>query len=175
MKKISLTLALTVFLLQPILVSAEETCVELNAPVTDVADFDANGVVNRKDIRILTKYIRHLRIHKRLASLQNRGSKRVNSKYFRKHLNHEVPFSPLYDRNNDGKINHRDVREVARDMGERSTEEDQKLATINNEILAGTYTCVEESAPIVEQSAPIVEEPAPIVEEPAPVEVIYYL
>lgn len=160
MKKVSLTFALTVLLLQPIFVSAEETCVELTAPGPLVADFDGNGVVNRRDIRTIMKYVRHLRIHKRLASLQNRGSRRVNSRYFRRHLNHEVPYSHMYDRDGNGKINYRDVRMAARDMRENSTEEDQKLATIHNEILAGTYSCVPETVTVYE--------PAPVLPDAEP-------
>lgn len=155
MKKVSLTFALTVFLMQPMFVSAEETCVEITAPVTSVADFNADGIVNRRDMRMLTKYIQHARLHRRLEKLQSKGSGRVNSRYFRKHLDHNVAFNPMFDRNADGEINQRDVMLVARDMRKHSTEEDQKLATINNAILDGTYTCeAVQEEPVIAPTSP---------------------
>ena len=183
MKKVSLTLALTVFLLQPMFVSAEETCVELNAPVISVADFDANGVVNRRDIAILAKVVRkNKRIERR-----NRAIKRHNSRRSRHHRGEErsnsrrlkepkqLVYSPMFDRNADGDIDIIDLFKATRDMKKQSTEEDQKLAAISNEIIAGTYSCVEAAAEpeVVIQAEPIVE-PAPVT-EPEPVEVIYYL
>lgn len=162
MKKVSLTFALAVFLLQPIFVSAEETCVELNAPVTSVTDFDANGIVNGRDIAILAKTIRK---NKRISrgnraieksnhrSRHHRGFKSRNSRHSRKPQ--EIVYSPIFDRNADGDVDIIDLFMATRDMGKSSTQEDQKLATISNEILAGTYSCVEavEVVEVVEDSA----------------------
>ena len=150
MKKVSLTFTLTLFLLQPIFVSAEETCVELNAPVTSVADFDANGIVNGKDIAILAKKTRkNKRISWRNRAIEksnHRGFKSSNSRHSREPQ--EIVYSPIFDRNADGEIDIIDLFKATRDMGKSSTQEDQKLATISNEILAGTYSCVEVVEPV---------------------------
>lgn len=142
MKKVSLTFTLAIFLLQPLFVSAEETCEEFTAPVISVADFDANGIVNRKDIRMLRKYMHHVRIHKRLEKLRNRGSERANSRRFRRHLDHEAPaYSPMFDRNADGEIDIIDMFMTTRDRRKNSTQADQKLVTDYNNYLEGSYTC----------------------------------
>ncbi|MDH5600593.1 MAG: hypothetical protein OEY78_04730, partial [Gammaproteobacteria bacterium] len=124
MKKVPLTFALTVFLLQPVFVSAEETCVELNAPVTSVADFDGNGVVNGKDIAILAK---QLRKNKRIER-RNRAIERSNSRHSRHHRGfkhsksrhsrepQEVVYVPMFDRNADGEIDNIDLFKATRDM-----------------------------------------------------------
>lgn len=118
MMKISRFLAFALLILQPLFVSADEaaTCVEkLTAPVIPVADFDANGIVNGKDIAMLAKYMK-----------KNRN---------------ELAYSPLFDRNGDGEIDNIDMHSAARDMGRTSTPAQQRLANINNEVLAGTYSC----------------------------------
>lgn len=151
MKKVSLTLALTVFLLQPIFVSAEETCEEFTASfpsVTEVADLDANGVVNGRDIAILAKTIRK---NKRISrgngaieksnhrSRHHRGEERSNSRRLKEPQ--QIVYSLLLDRNSDGEINYIDMFKATRDMGKTSTPEDQELATNYNEFLAGNYVC----------------------------------
>jgi len=119
MMKIPYTLAFTVLFLNPLFVSANETssCAKATtAPVTSVADLDANGIVNGKDIALLSKNI---------------GKKKGI-------------YSPLFDRNADGKLDNIDVFLATRDMNKNSTKADQELATISNAILAGSYTCVEQ-------------------------------
>ena len=137
MKKISCTLALTVLILNPLFVSANEksSCVKATtAPVTSLADLDANGTVNGKDIALLSKNI---------------GKKKGT-------------YSPLYDRNADGVLDNIDVFLATRDMGKSSTKTDQELATISNAILAGTYMCEEPEDTIVETTGTIVvDEGAP--------------
>lgn len=179
--KISRILAFAIVACHPLFVSAGETdiCVEITAPVTSVADFDANGIVDSKDIAILAKHIsmqkrasKYNRAIERSNSRDNHGHDRSNSRLSQRQLKQDVIYSPLFDRNADGEIDGIDLFMATRDMGQASTEEDRKLATISNKILAGTYSCIEP------ESAPAVEEPAAIVEEePAapPVETIYYL
>lgn len=165
MKKVSLTIALTVFFMQPIFVSAEETCVELNAPVTSVADFDGNGVVNRRDIATLSKVIRkNKRIEKR-----NRKIERYNSRQTRNHKGmektnsrrlkepRELIYSAMFDRNADGEIDYIDLFKATRDLKKQSTEEDKKLAAISKQVLEGTYSCVEEveTVEVVEPVEPV--------------------
>ena len=156
MKKVSLTFALTIFLLQPMFVSAEETCVELTAPGPLVADFDANGVVNRRDMAIFEKVIRkNKRIERRnriierynsRRSKQHRGEERSNSRRL-KELQ-QIIYSPMFDRNTDQEIDASDRYMATLDMGKPSTEEDRKLANIYIKILAGTYSCVEATVKI---------------------------
>lgn len=153
MKKISLTIALTVFLMQPIFVSAEEACVELNAPVTSVADFDGNGVVNRRDIATLSKVIRkNKRIERRNHKIErynsrrtkhHRGVERTNSRRLKE--TRDLIYAAMFDRNADGEIDIIDLFKATRDIKKQSTEEDQKLAAISKQVLEGTYSCVEEN------------------------------
>ncbi|MDH5600594.1 MAG: dockerin type I domain-containing protein [Gammaproteobacteria bacterium] len=130
MKKVSLAFGLTVFLLQPIFVSAEETCVELNAPVTSVADFDGNGIVNGQDIAMLAKAMR-----------KNKGGS---------------SYVPMFDRNADGEVDNIDLFKATRDMKKKSTAEDQKLATISLKVIEGTYTCTKANRkPVIQEPAPL--------------------
>ena len=143
--KISHFLAFALLILQPLFVSADEasTCVEsLTAPVIDVADFDASGLVDSKDIEILRDYMRNKNSFKSKANRENNHHK---SNHRSRHNATEVVYSPLLDRNNDGKINGVDMYRATRDIGETSTPEQQELARINNEFLAGTYVCVAET------------------------------
>lgn len=184
----TLLVALTVFGLNPSFLSAAESsaCVELTAPVTLVADFNADGRVNGRDIKLLSRYVRN----NRKAERQNRRSERQNrrsSSHRNKNRSHshrsrhnrtyETFYSPLFDRNADGEVNYVDLFKATRDMGKRSTQEDQELATISNEIIAETYTCVEPEV-VTEVDTEVVTE---VVTEPAldptpdPVEIIYYM
>lgn len=142
--KIPFILAITTILLSnPMIASADDgaSCPELASPVTSVADFDGNGVVNGKDIAILAKHLRKSRSHrgkKRGFRSRDRASKRRNHE----HASHEVVYSAMYDRNSDGKVNYIDMFKSTRDMNKESTARDQELATISNAIMAGaSYIC----------------------------------
>lgn len=108
--KIPYAIAITVTLvLNPMLASAAEGtfCDGAQAPLTTVADFDGNGVVNSKDIAMIAK---------------NVGKKGT--------------YSPLYDRNGDGKLNGIDVHNSSRTMGKTSTTKDREIATASNPCVA---------------------------------------
>lgn len=143
MTKIPHILALTFLFFNPLFVSAYDvvSCDDLTAPVTSVADFDANGVVNGKDIRMLAKYVR-----KNGKSASHRNKNRSHSHRSRHNRNYKTFYSPLFDRNADGELDNIDLFLATRDMGKTSNQTDQKLATISNEIITGTNTCIEEPA-----------------------------
>ena len=139
----TLLVALTVFGLNPSFLSAAEisACVELIAPVTLVADFNADGRVNGRDIKLLSRYVRNNRKAERQNRRAERQNRRFSSHRSRHNRTYETFYSPLFDRNADGEVNYIDLFKATRDMGKRSTPEDQELATISNEIIDGTYTC----------------------------------
>lgn len=101
--KIPYSLAIAVTLvLTPLTASAAKGtfCNGVKAPLTEVADFDGNGIVNSKDIAMLAK---------------NVGKKGV--------------YSPVFDRNGDGVLNGIDVHNSTRTMGQTSSTKDQSIAT----------------------------------------------
>ena len=163
--KISRILAFTILAFHPLFVYAgePEICVEIEALVPSVADFDANGIVNRKDIAMLRKVIRkNKRIERRnrriekynsRRSRQHRGEEKSNSRRL-KELQ-QIVYAPMFDRNADGEIDYIDMFKATLTMGKESTPADQELVTINKEILAGTYSCVEPTATIVEPTVTI--------------------
>lgn len=156
-------------------VYAEETCVELNAPVISVADFDASGTVTGKDIAILAKTIRknkHASRHNRRGEKSNhrsrhhRDSDDHKSRHHRRsHEQHETVYSAMFDRNADGVVDVIDLFKATRDMNKSSTAEDQNLARISNEVLEGTYSCVE---PVAAEPVVPVEPVAPTAPTTAP-------
>lgn len=100
---ITTTIALTLLASSPLMAMESVTCGQTAQPLTSVADFDANGVVDRKDIRTLAKHI---------------GKKK--------------PYYALYDVNADGKLDRKDLRQAIGDTRKTSTKADQELATFYN-------------------------------------------
>ncbi len=100
---------IVVFLLcDPLFAMESSICGQTPAqPLTTVADFDANGIVNGKDIATLAKHI---------------GS---NKKYY-----------ALYDRNADGVLDNKDIYLASRDINKASTEIDLEIATMYNRFKA---------------------------------------
>ena len=105
MKIITSSIALTLLTINPLMAMEMErgSCAHNAQPLTSVADFDANGVVDRKDIRTLAK-----------------------------HLGNSKPYYALYDVNADGKLDRKDLRKAIGDTRKTSTKADQDLATIYN-------------------------------------------
>ena len=116
--KISPALAIMLFIFNPLIASADETalCAEFTEPFPLVADFDANGTVNGKDIAMLAKYM----------------GKKKNAVY-----------SVIFDRNDDGEIDVIDMFMSTRDMGKPSSLSDQNLVTNYNNYLEDNYDCKE--------------------------------
>ena len=149
--KISRYLPLVLLFLQPIFVSAEETATCDEFTTLSVADFDGNGVVNRRDMAMLAKVIReNKRIEKRNLRIEkynsrrsrhHRGEEKSNSRRV-KELQ-QIVYSPLFDHNNDGEIDDIDMFKATREMCKTSTTEDQELVAAYNEFLAGNYVCAE--------------------------------
>lgn len=106
MIKIPHALVLTLITLSSPLAIAtgESSCVKATSPLISVADFDANGTVNGKDIATLSRHIE----------------------------NGDKPYYALYDRNADGELNNIDVYLASRDMNKNSSQFDQEIATIYN-------------------------------------------
>lgn len=83
-------------------VFANVSCGDPAKPLLSVADFDANGIVDAKDIATLANVV-------------------GGNTYF-----------SLYDRNADGKLTGVDVNLAAKDLAKTSNETDQEIATIYN-------------------------------------------
>ena len=168
--KTSRYLPLVILLILPIFVSAQEgaTCDEFTAPFTSVADFDGNGVVNRRDIAMLAKVIRkNKRIERRNRTIErynsrrsrhHRGEERSNSRRL-KELK-QIVYSPLFDRNGDGDVDIIDMFKATRDMGKSSSQTDQKLVTAYNDFMKGTYSCAETTEVEVEVEVKVEPEDA---------------
>lgn len=103
MKIITSTIALTLLLTNPLMARESDTCGQTAQPLTSVADFDANGVVDQKDISTLAK-----------------------------HLGKNKPYYALYDVNADGKLDRKDLRQAIFDTRKTSTKADQVIATFYN-------------------------------------------
>lgn len=102
MIKSTLTIAITVLSFGSVLAESNISCNRSGAlPLTSVADFNADGIVNGKDISALAKLIGE------------------NKDYY-----------ALYDRNADGMLDDTDVFLATRDMGKNSTPLDQEMAII---------------------------------------------
>jgi len=133
MNKASRILAFAILILNPLVsANAAVSCNDLSAPVAIVADFDANGVVNGKDIAVLAKNMGlYQRSHNRRSS-HHRSNKNNSHRSRHQRSNREATYSALFDRNADGKINSIDMFLATRDMGKTSSTRDQELITAYN-------------------------------------------
>ena len=97
-----LTVTIAVLFNNPILAMESLECGHDKAlPLTAVADVDANGVVNAKDIAMLAK-----------------------------HIGNNKDYYALYDRNADGKLDDEDVTLATRDMKKKSSVSDQQITAM---------------------------------------------
>ena len=118
MMKTTLSIALTVLTFNPLFADSNTSCNRSGAsPLTSVADFNADGIVNGKDIAALSRLIGH------------RNSR--HGGHHKSRSNHsENAYYALYDRNADGELDNIDVFLATRDMGKSSTQLDKEMVTI---------------------------------------------
>ena len=114
--KISYSIALTALLLGPLsntaIAGVSISCSGVAAPVISKADLNGDGVVDGKDVALISKHIA-----------------KKNSLY-----------SPLYDRDYDGVIDTSDKLMVKFDRGLTTEPEEQALAKSCKEIEANVFT-----------------------------------
>lgn len=97
-------ISVTLLMSNPLLAMESSMCGHATAlPLTTVADFDGNGVVNGKDIAALAKHI---------------GKKK--------------DYYALYDRNADGVLNSEDMKLASKDINKTSSNADREIATMYN-------------------------------------------
>lgn len=97
-------MSVTILISNPLLAIESSECGHATAlPLTTVADFDANGVVNGKDIAALAKHI---------------GKKK--------------DYYALYDRNADGVLDSKDIKLASKDMHKTSSDADRDIASLYN-------------------------------------------
>jgi len=102
MKKQTLAFLSTLLVSNPLLAN-EINCGNVPHPLISVADFDANGIVNGKDISTQAK-----------------------------HVGDNKPYYALYDRNSDGKLDDLDITAATQDIKNESSQADQEIANFYN-------------------------------------------
>lgn len=103
MIKQALAFTVTLLICNPLMANEVASCGHAASPLTSVADFDANGIVNGKDISILAN-----------------------------HLGNKKPYFSLYDRNGDGLVDDTDIELATKDINKNSSQSDQEIANKYN-------------------------------------------
>ena len=95
-------MSVTLLISNPLLAMESSECGHATAlPLTTVADFDANGVVNGKDIAVLAN-----------------------------HIGKNKDYYALYDRNADGVLDSKDINLASKDVNKTSSDADRDIASM---------------------------------------------
>ena len=96
-------ISVTLLVSSPLFAMGSAECGDTPLPLTTVADIDANGIVNGKDIAVLAN-----------------------------HIGKNKDYYALYDRNADGVLDSKDIKLASKDMKKNSSDADMIIATMFN-------------------------------------------